>query len=434
MTNPTLSDRSLRTNLLAGFVLVGGLVVGFGGWASTTEFAGAVVTQGQLVVDGNVKKVQHPTGGVIGGLTVREGDRVGIGAVVARLDDTVARANVGIARKSLADLLARRARLAAERDGASEMSDPPETVVALDDADLRQAVENERKVFAKRRAARLGQTEQLRQRIFQLREEIEGQKAQREARGRELELVVQELDGVRMLYEKNLVQLPRLVALQREQARLLGERAQLVSATAQTQGRITEIEMQIGQIEADLASEVARDTKETDGRIGEVVERLSAAEDSLKRVDIRAPQTGVVHQLAVHTVGGVVGPGEALMIVVPEAEDLAIEAKVSPTEIDRLRIGQAAGLRFSAFNARTTPEISGRVTYVSPDVTIDQRSGAPYYTVRVKADAGEIARLGDVHLSAGMPVEVFAATDERTVLSYFTKPLTDQVLRAFREK
>lgn len=434
MTNPNASDRSLRTNLLAGFTLVGGLVVGFGGWAATTEFAGAVVTQGQLVVDGNVKKVQHPTGGVIGGLAVREGDRVEIGAVVARLDDTLARANVGIARKSLADLLARRARLAAERDGAAEMSDPPETVVAIDDADLRQAVENERKVFAKRRAARLGQTDQLRQRILQLREEIEGQKAQREARGRELELVVQELDGVRTLYEKNLVQLPRLVALQREQARLLGERAQLVSATAQTQGRITEIEMQIGQIEADLASEVARDTKETDGRIGEVVERLSAAEDSLKRVEIRAPQTGVVHQLAVHTVGGVVGPGEALMIVVPDAEDLAIEAKVSPTEIDRLRIGQPAGLRFSAFNARTTPEIAGRVAYVSPDVTIDQRSGATYYTVRVKADAGEIARLGDVHLSAGMPVEVFAATDERTVLSYFTKPLTDQVLRAFREK
>lgn len=434
MTNPNVSDSSLRTNLLAGFVLVGGLTAGFGGWAATTEFAGAVVTQGQLVVDGNVKKVQHPTGGVIGGLAVREGDRVEIGAIVARLDDTLARANVGIARKSLADLLARRARLAAERDGATEMSDPPETVVALDDADLRQAVENERKVFAKRRAARLGQTEQLRQRILQLREEIEGQKAQREARGRELELVVQELDGVRSLYEKNLVQLPRLVALQREQARLLGERAQLVSATAQTQGRITEIEMQIGQIEADLASEVARDTKDTDGRIGEVVERLSAAEDSLKRVDIRAPQTGVVHQLAVHTVGGVVGPGEALMIVVPDAEDLAIEAKVSPTEIDRLRIGQPAGLRFSAFNARTTPEISGRVAYVSPDVTIDQRSGATYYTVRVKANAGEIARLGDVHLSAGMPVEVFAATDERTVLSYFTKPLTDQVLRAFREK
>lgn len=434
MTNPNASDRSLRTNLLAGFTLVGGLVVGFGGWAATTEFAGAVVTQGQLVVDGNVKKVQHPTGGVIGGLAVREGDRVEIGAVVARLDDTLARANVGIARKSLADLLARRARLAAERDGAAEMSDPPETVVAIDDADLRQAVDNERKVFAKRRAARLGQTDQLRQRILQLREEIEGQKAQREARGRELELVVQELDGVRTLYEKNLVQLPRLVALQREQARLLGERAQLVSATAQTQGRITEIEMQIGQIEADLASEVARDTKETDGRIGEVVERLSAAEDSLKRVEIRAPQTGVVHQLAVHTVGGVVGPGEALMIVVPDAEDLAIEAKVSPTEIDRLRIGQPAGLRFSAFNARTTPEIAGRVAYVSPDVTIDQRSGATYYTVRVKADAGEIARLGDVHLSAGMPVEVFAATDERTVLSYFTKPLTDQVLRAFREK
>lgn len=434
MTTETSSDRSLRTNLLAGFTLVGGLVVGFGGWAATTEFAGAVVTQGQLVVDGNVKKVQHPTGGVIGGLAVREGDRVEIGAVVARLDDTLARANVGIARKSLADLLARRARLAAERDGASEMSDPPETVVAIDDADLRQAVENERKVFAKRRAARLGQTEQLRQRILQLREEMEGQKAHREARGRELELVVQELDGVRTLYEKNLVQLPRLVALQREQARLLGERAQLVSATAQTQGRITEIEMQIGQIEADLASEVARDTKETDGRIGEVVERLSAAEDSLKRVDIRAPQSGVVHQLAVHTVGGVVGPGEALMIVVPDAGDLAIEAKVSPTEIDRLRIGQPAGLRFSAFNARTTPEIAGRVSYVSPDVTIDQRSGATYYTVRVKADAGEIARLGDVHLSAGMPVEVFAATDERTVLSYFMKPLTDQVVRAFREK
>lgn len=434
MTEPHLTDRSLRNNLLAGFVLVAGLTVGFGGWAATTQFAGAVVAQGQLVVDGNVKKVQHPTGGVVGSLAVREGDRVEAGSIVARLDDTLVRANVGIARKSLADLVARRARLDAERDGAAAMNDPPGLAAGPEEGDLRQAVDNERKLFAKRRAARLGQTEQLRQRIVQLREEIEGQTAQRDARGRELELVVQELAGVRALYDKNLVQLTRLVALQREQARLLGERAQLASATAQTEGRITEIEMQIGQIEAELASEVARDTKETDGRIGEVVERLAAAEDSLKRVDIRAPMSGIVHQLNVHTVGGVVGPGEALMLVVPEAEDLSVEAKVSPMEIDRLRIGQSAGLRFSAFNARTTPEIAGTVAYVSPDVTVDQRSGGTFYTIRVKASAAEMARLGGVRLTAGMPVEVFAATDERTVLSYFVKPLADQVLRAFREK
>lgn len=434
MTEIRRPDRSLRATLVAGFVLVGALTAAFGGWAATTQFAGAVIAPGQLVVEGNVKKVQHPTGGVVGALGVREGDRVEAGAVVARLDDTLARANAGIARKGLADLWARRARLTAERDGLAEMPDPPERAAEPDDEDLRLAIANERKLFEMRRGARLGQVEQLRQRIGQLREEIRGQTALRETKGRELDLIVRELEGVEALYEKNLVQLTRLVALRREQARIEGERAQLTSASAQTEGRITEIEMQIGQIASDLASEVARDTKETDARIGELVERRAAAEDALKRVDIRAPQTGIVHQMNVHTVGGVVGPGEALMMVVPDDDVLAVEAKVAPQEIDRLHLGQAAALRFPAFNARTMPEIVGTLAFVSPDVTVDQRTGAPSYTIRIAVTAEERARLGAVRLTPGMPVEAFVRTDDRTVLSYFTKPLADQVAHAFREK
>ena len=285
-----------------------------------------------------------------------------------------------------------------------------------------------------RRGARLGQKSQLRERIAQLNDEIRGYTALQEAKAEEIELIQRELEGVRALWNKNLVQINRLISLEREAARIKGERAQSISATAQSRGKIGEIELQIIQIDQDLSSEVAKELREIDGKIGEFVERKVGAEDQLKRVDIRAPQDGVVHQLAVHTVGGVVSPGDPIMLIVPEADALAVEAKVSPQDIDQLHVGQPAGLRFSAFNQRTTPEINGTITRISADVSVDQRSGQSFYTIRIGVSPEEIARLGNVKLVPGMPLETFMKTYDRSVMSYFIKPLEDQVLRAFRER
>jgi HlyD family secretion protein len=251
-----------------------------------------------------------------------------------------------------------------------------------------------------------GQKSQLRQRIAQLDDEVRGYAALQQAKAEEIELIQRELTGVRILWQKNLIQINRLTVLEREAARLKGELAQSTASSAQVRGKISEIELQIIQIDQDLSSEVARELREIDGKIGEFVERKVTAEDQLKRVDIRAPQDGVVHQLSVHTVGGVVSPADPVMLIVPQADLLTVEAKISPQDIDQLYVGQPASLRFSAFNQRTTPEIQGAISRISADVTSDQRTGQNFYTARVSITPEELARLGNVKLLPGMPAEI----------------------------
>jgi HlyD family secretion protein len=405
-----------------------------GGWAATTQIAGALIAQGSVVVDSNVKKVQHPTGGVVGKLNVQDGDRVKAGDILVQLDDTITRANLAIVTKGLDELAARKSRLEAERDGAETVTFPRMLLAHAEEAPVAIAIANERKLFELRRNARLGQKAQLRQRITQLQDEISGVNAQQEAKAREIGLIGKELDGVRELWKNNLVQITRLTALERDAARLEGERAQLIAAVAQTKGKISETELQIIQIDQDLSSEVAKDMREVDAKYGEFVERKVAAEDQLKRIDIRAPQDGVVLESKVHTVGGVIPAGDAIMLIVPESDNLQVEAKINPRDIDQIQVGQAAMLRFSAFNLRTTPEINGTITRIAADTTTDQRTGQTYYNTRIAMAKGEIARLGEVKLIPGMPVEAFVQTGERSVMSYLIKPLQDQFMRAFREK
>jgi HlyD family secretion protein len=426
--------RSMRRHLVAAIVVVLVLVVGVGGWAATTAISGAVVASGSVVVDSNVKKVQHPTGGIVGELRVHDGDRVHAGEIVVRLDETVTRANLAIVTKGLGELMARKARLESERDGLDTITFPAQLVADEGDPDRAAAMDSERKLFSLRKTARSGQKAQLRERVAQLGEEITGLAAQQNSKAKEITLVERELAGVRDLWNKNLVQLTRLTALEREAARLDGERGQLIAAAAQAKGKIAETTLQILQIDQDIASDVAKELREVDGKIGEFVERKVAAEDQLKRTDIRAPQDGTVFQLAVHTVGGVITAGDPIMLIVPEADNLSVEVKVNPQDIDQLQLNQKAILRFSAFNIRTTPEIEGTVTRISADTSTDQRTGQSYYTIRIAMPAEQIERLGDVKLLPGMPVEAFIQTRDRTMLSYLMKPLHDQVLRAFREK
>ncbi len=435
--NSTLNfdpGRSARRHIIVGLVLFLLLTGGIGGWAATTEVSGALIATGTVVVDSNVKKVQHQQGGIVGDLRVRNGSTVKAGEVVLRLDDTLTRANLAIVTKSHAELTARKARLECERDGAAEIVFPSSFVDKATDPEIAALINAEQRLFQLRRLARDGQKQQLNQRIGQLNQEIGGLTAQLAAKAQEVVLIKRELEGVKELWDKNLIPLTRLTALERETTRLEGERAQLTAAVAQSQGKISEIGLQINQIDRDLASEVGRELREIEGKISELAERKVAAEDQLKRVDIRAPQDGIVHEMTVHTVGGVVGPGEAMMLVVPATDTLTVEARVAPQDIDQVRIGQTAVLRFSAFSQRTTPEIEGRVNRISADVTMEPRSGAAYFTVRIAISPEELARLGDVRLVPGMPVETFVKTGDRTVASYLVKPLQDQVMRAFRER
>jgi len=427
---------SIQRYMIVGMVIVGFVTFGIGGWAATSELTGAVIGQGVLVVDSSVKKVQHPTGGVVGELRVREGDKVLAGDILLRLDETQTLANATIVSKSFDELVARQARLEAERDNADQITFPKLLLERTRDpaSESARAIAAERSLFDLRRQARGGQKAQLKERSAQLQEEIKGYLGQAEAKQREVDFIHKELEGVRTLWEKKLVPMNRLTALERDTARLEGERSQLSGMTAQAKGKIAEIELQIIQIDQDLRTEVGKDLIETRSKISELAERKTAAVDQLYRIDIRAPQSGRVHQLSVHTVGGVISPGEQIMLIVPDADALAVEVKIAPRDIDQVYVGQTASMRFAAFDQKTTPEIEGEVSLVSADLTQDQRTGTSYYTVRVLLKPEELARLGNAKLVAGMPVDVFIKTPGRTALSYLIKPLRDQAERAFKER
>ncbi|WAC26560.1 HlyD family type I secretion periplasmic adaptor subunit [Ancylobacter sp. SL191] len=422
-----------RLTLLGGaaVLLFAGTV---GVWALTSTLNGAVVATGQFVVDGNVKKVQHATGGVVGELKVREGDQVEAGAVLIRLDDTITRANLQVVTQQLDDFAARQGRLIAERDRLEVIEVAPELMPRAGEPAIAKLIATEQNQFEARRAAREGRKAQLARRIGQLEDEVTGLRAQQAARDRQAALIAEELKGVRDLYAKNLVALSRKAALEREAAELDGEKGRFIAAVAQTEGKIAETRLQIIEIDDVLREEVMKELSEIQAKAAELVERRVAAEDQLKRVDIRAPSAGFVHQLAVHTVGGVITPAEPVLLIVPAREALQVEARVNPPDIDQIVPGQRADVRIHAFNQRTTPLLAGTVARVSPDTSRDPQTGAVFYTIRVAIPPEELARLAPQTVSAGMQAEVFVRTQDRTPLQYIAKPLQDQIARAFRER
>lgn len=433
MTREANLRYSMRRNLrVAGAVIVfllGGIAV----WAATTQISGAVIAPGNVVVDSNVKKVQHPTGGIVTEVRARDGDRVKVGDLLVRLDETVTRANLSIVSNNLDQLIAQKARLEAERDGLPDVPVPKELASRMDDPDVARIMESAKKLFSLRQAARVGQKDQLSKRIEQLKEELVGYEAQERAKAREIELIEKQLAGARELYAKKLMPVTKFTEIERDATRLQGEHGVLLATMAQIKGKISETELQILQVDRDANSDIGKEMREVDTRIGELIERHVAAEDQLRRVEVRAPGSGVVDQSSVHTVGGVIAPGETIMLIVPDQDSLKVEARVSPQDIDQLHLGQSVALRFSGLDQRTTPVINGTLSHISPDTTVDPKTEQRYYTVRISLDPKQIARLGSVKVVPGMPVEVFVQTGDRSALSYLLKPLDDQLSRAFKE-
>ena len=425
-------DDGLRRRLRAGVAVSALLVLAVFGWGSVAELSGAVIAPGLVVIDSNSKKVQHQQGGVVGQIHVKNGSMVAAGQLLIKLDDTQTRASLGVVSSQLVELTGRKARLAAERDDLDRIEFPDG--YASTDPDVARVIGGEQKLFQARRTSADGQKSQIGERIKQYEEETKGLVVQNKAKARELALINEELLRVEDMYKRKLLPVTRLLALQRDAARIEGEVGTLEAQIAKLGGQIAESRLQIIVIDLTKFSESQKELREIEGRISELQERKLAAEDQLRRVDLRAPIDGVVHELAVHTVGGVVSPGEQLMLIVPSGEALTVEVRIPSSDIDQIQIGRRGTLRFTAFNQRTTPEVKGTVARLSPDAVRDTQSGQYFYTARITPDEGALALLQGQKLIPGMPVEAFVETLPRTALSYLVKPLTDQFNRAFRER
>jgi HlyD family secretion protein len=428
------SRQSIRHHMIGVGVAAVVMIGGMGIMGAATDMSGAIVSSGSLVVESSVKKVQHPAGGVVKNLLVTEGARVNTGDLLIRLDETVAQANLSAVTKSLWELEARRARLQTERDGLNELVFPDELTSQPENSPAAAIMSGEARFFQLRREASSGQQRQLKEQVLQLKEQISGLEDQLTAKKQETELLAKELVGVEQLWDQKLVSITRLVTLQRDSARLLGERGQLTASIAQARGKISETELKILQIDQDFRSDVAKELADVRAKYAETYEKKVTARDQAEKLELRAPQSGVVHDLNVHTEGGVIAAGETIMTIVPDTDSLIVETRVPPQEIDQVKLGQTAVLRFTNFNQRTTPEIDGEVSRIGADISREDKTGPTYFVVRIAIGQEQMQKLGSTRLMPGMPVEVFIRTGERTLLSYLMKPLADQMHRAFREK
>ncbi|GAA0770859.1 HlyD family type I secretion periplasmic adaptor subunit [Roseibium denhamense] len=419
--------KTVRNHLLFALFVVVFIVGGIGLWATVTEIAGAVVSSGTVVVESNVKQVQHREGGIVKNIQVKNGDTVAAGDLLIALDDTVTRANLAVITKQLTELTAQELRLEAERDNLSEIIWPDGRTVG--DIELGQQL-----LLEARRNSTDGRKNQLEEQIRQFNKQTEGLEAQVTAKDSEIELIAEELADLDNLLSKQLVPKSRVTALRRETARLRGEYGDLIAQIARTKEAISERRIQILQIEESYRAEVLEQLQEVRSRIAQLEEQKIAAEDELTRVEIVAPRDGYVHQLSVHTIGGVIAPGETVMSIVPREDQLIVEAQVRPVDIDQMAPGQAARVRFPSFDQRTTPELNATLLTVSADLTEDERTGMSFYTARLVIDDAELGKLGQQALVPGMPVETFLQTGDRTVLSYLVKPITDQIAHAMRER
>lgn len=425
-------DFRFGSRITAGIALGALLVVGCGGWAAVAQINGSVIASGTIKVDQNLKVIQHRDGGIVSQIAVREGDFVKAGQVLLRLDDVQTKAELSIVNSQLSELVARKVRLTAEREALSEIVVPLIDVVPVTLADL--AKYGEVRLFEGNRLHRESQKEQLQAEIAQLEQEIKGLQFQQVAKVRELDLVRTEHGKLKGLADKGLIEGSRMYGINRDLAKLTGEVGEVDASIARSRARMSSIRLQIISIDENARTEAQRELSAVVTKISELNDRRVALEDRLSRTDIRAPMAGIVNELSVHTVGGVITPAETLATIVPEKATLKVEAKLSPVDVDQVFVGQSAKLRFSAFNQRTTPELKGEIGYVSAAATRDPATNTTHYLADLKIDPAEFEKLAGLPLKPGMPVEVFVATQDRTAISYLSKPFMDQFAKAFREE
>lgn len=422
--------RPMAIGLITTAILVGGTI----GWGMLTTISGAIVTSGQIEVDQNRQIVQHVDGGTVEAILVTEGAMVQAGDVLMKLDGSLLGSELTIVETQFYEILARRGRLEAERDDDATLTFPAELVeVSATNPHVAELMEGQQRLFEARRETLGKQLEQLAKRQAQTASLVEGIDAQRAALSTQLDLIAEELASQKELLQKGLAQVSRVLALQREEARLSGTVGELTASRAQAEGRITETEIEILRLAAARREEASAQLRDIGFRELELAERRRALLERIARLEMRAPVSGIVLGLRVTTPRAVIRPADPVMFLIPQDRPLVIAARVPTIHIDQVRPGQDAKLVFSAFSMRTTPEVQGTVTVVSADVLVDETTQLPFYRAEIQLKPGELEKLGEVTLLPGMPVEAFIKTEDRSPVEYLTKPMMDYFNRAFRE-
>ena len=402
-------------------------------WATVTEIQGAVIASGQVAVAGKPKTVQHLDGGIVDALFVSDGDKVAAGDPLVLLDDTLLAANLSIYRNRLAEALARQARLTAEQIDADSIDfDYDRSLLAGINDDKHR--KGQTQIFLTRREIQEGRSLQLAEKIKQFENQISGVESQIGAKKDQLALLEEDLGNTETLSERGLARGTQLSNAKRAVADMRGQIAEHQSERARIENSIRDSELQLLQLRREFREEVVTELREVTSTAEELVQQIISTEKQLERVEVRAPVAGTIHEMAYVTLGGVVPPGASITQIIPDDEIGAYELRVTPDGIDQVFLGQEARVRFSAFNQRTTPEIFGEVSSISPNSIVDEATGLPFYRVYLTIPQSEISRLGNKDLLPGMPIEGLLQTEPRTVISYLTKPLTDQFQRAFREE
>lgn len=442
MTSQTNDNKAPGTKAaptaIGGWAFFGAIVIalifgGLGGWGATAPLSGAVVAPGSVIVDTNAKAIQHLEGGIVGEIRVRDGDAVEAGSVLIALDETQPRATLQILRASLDEELAKEARLKAERDGAETLTFATALLERANDPEIQALLDGQTGIFEARRRTRDGTTQILEERVGQLLEEIVGLRAQQASVEKQSEFIAEELKGLMQLYERGQTTLPRILALQREEARLEGQKGSLIASIAQAERSIGETQLQVLQQDKAFQEEVVAELRDVQASTAELRERLVAAEDTLTRATITAPVSGKVVRLAVHAPGAVIRPGDTVLEIVPTDDRLLVEVQVAPQDIDNVGLGQPANVRFTAFKQRTTPTVEGSVTYVSPDSMTDERTGLSYFLARIDVPEESLVDVSEEPMQPGMPAEAMIRTGERTAIDYLTQPIIESMNRAWRE-
>ncbi|MCY6379415.1 HlyD family type I secretion periplasmic adaptor subunit [Hoeflea prorocentri] len=432
-TDQTIAG-SIRHHLWGAGLFLCVLLVFLFGSAAWMQIAGAVIAPGAIVVETNVKTIKHKEGGIVDEILVRNGDLVEAGDLLLRLDDAVTRANLAIVSKQIDELTATEARLLAERDDKEQIDFPDALARKAHDPEIARILDGQRRLIRARTAGLEGRIRQLEEQINQLGAQIDSLEIQITAKGEEIALIKTELEGLEGLLKEHYVSANRVLAVRRDRTRLSGEHGALMEERARAELAISERRVQILQLKEDARADVLRQLQETRSETARLSEQRVAAEDQLSRMDIRAPRSGYVHQLNIHTKGGFISPAEPILLIVPKEDSLIIETQVAPTDVDQLFTGQEATIRLPGLNQRTTPELKGEVLTVSAETSRDEVTGAAFFTARLKLQPGEEEKVSGNILLPGMPVEALITTDDRTILSYLVKPIQDQIARALREE
>ncbi|WP_299685559.1 HlyD family type I secretion periplasmic adaptor subunit [uncultured Tateyamaria sp.] len=432
-----MSERnwSARVPVVVGFLGLATLVGGFGVWATQTQIAGAIIAPGRIEVDQNRQVVQHPQGGVVVEIGVKEGDTVEAGDLLLQLDVAQLRTSLAIVESQLYELMARRGRLEAERDDRDEITFDPELIaISKDREEVEELLRGQQNLFEARRESADSTREQLAERSAQTRNQIVGIEAQEESFARQLALIEEELTAQQSLLDRGLAQASGVLSLQRQAASLDGQLGELAANKAQAEQRITEVQIEVLRLDSDRREEAITQLRDLRARELELVEQRQGLLTDIDRMELRAPVSGIVYNMRVQTLRSVIVPADPVLFLIPQDRPLVIAARVDPIHIDQIVTGQAVNLRFSALDQRTTPELVGQVALVSADAFEDEALGASYYRAEIVLNPGEQEKLPDGQvLIPGMPVEAFIRTDDRSPLTYLVKPMMDYFNRAFRE-